>query len=56
MKGLSPRGGADPVFAEKDIFRLTVPLDANYSPEKGNMRRVDGTTEKATEKAKRKVA
>ena len=47
--------GSDPVFDEKDIFRLTVPLDADYSPEKGHMRRVDGTTEKATEKAAEKV-
>ena len=47
--------GSDPVFDEKDIFRLTVPLDADYSPEKGHMRRVDGTTEKATEKAAEKA-
>ena len=24
--------GADPIFDEKDIFRLTVPLNADYSP------------------------
>ncbi len=27
--------GADPIFDEKDVFRLTVPLNADYSPEKG---------------------
>ena len=27
--------GADPIFDERDIFRLTVPLNADYSPEKG---------------------
>ena len=30
--------GADPIFDEGDIFRLTVPLNADYSPEKGLMR------------------
>ena len=35
--------GADPIFDEKDIFRLTVPLNADYSPEKGL-----ATTPKAT--------
>ena len=29
--------GADPVFDEGDIFRLTVPLDDDYSPEKGHL-------------------
>lgn len=31
--------GADPVFDEGDIFRLTVPLDDDYSPEKGRLRK-----------------
>ena len=30
--------GADPIFDEKDIFWLTVPLNADYSPEKGLVR------------------
>lgn len=30
--------GADPVFDEGDIFRLTVPLD-DYSPEKGHLQK-----------------
>ena len=47
--------GSDPVFDENDIFRLTVPLDADYSPEKGNMRSANGTTEKTTEKTTRKT-
>lgn len=29
--------GADPVFDEGDVFRLTVPLDDDYSPEKGRL-------------------
>ena len=37
--------GADPIFDEKDIFRLTVPLNADYSPEKGLV-----TTQKTTRK------
>ena len=31
--------GADPVFDEGDIFRLTVPLDDDYSPEKGHLQK-----------------
>lgn len=31
--------GADPVFDEGDVFRLTVPLDDNYSPEKGHLQK-----------------
>lgn len=27
--------GADPVFDEDDVFKLTVPLDDFYSPEQG---------------------
>ena len=42
--------GADPIFDEKDIFRLTVPLNADYSPEKG-LATTPKTTLKATEKA-----
>ena len=31
--------GADPVFDEGDIFLLTVPLDDDYSPEKGHLQK-----------------
>ena len=31
--------GADPVFDEGDIFRLTVPLDDDCSPEKGHLQK-----------------
>lgn len=31
--------GADPIFDEGDIFRLTVPLDDDYSPEKGRLQK-----------------
>ena len=41
--------GADPVFDEGDIFRLTVPLDDDYSPEKGHLPK-RGTTQQATQK------
>ena len=41
--------GADPIFDEKDIFRLTVSLNADYSPEKGLV-----TTLKTTRKTTRK--
>ena len=27
--------GADPVFDKEDVFKLTIPLDDNYSPERG---------------------
>ena len=27
--------GADPVFDEEDVFKLTIPPDDNYSPEEG---------------------
>ena len=27
--------GADPIFDEDDVFKLTVPLDDSYSPEQG---------------------
>ena len=36
--------GADPIFDERGIFRLKVPLNADYSPEKGL-----ATTPKATQ-------
>jgi len=42
--------GADPIFDEGDIFRLTVPLNADYSPEKG-LATTPKTTLKTTEKA-----
>ena len=42
--------GADPIFDEKDIFRLTVPLNADYSPEKGL-----ATTQQTTLKTTRKT-
>ena len=32
--------GADPVFDEGDIFRLTVPLDDDYSPENGRLQKL----------------
>ncbi len=35
--------GADPIFDEKDVFRLTVPLNADYSPEKGLARATEKT-------------
>ena len=41
--------GADPIFDEKDIFRLTVPLNADYSPEKGLVTTLQ-TTLKTTRK------
>ena len=40
---------------DKDIFRLTVLLEVDCSPEKGNMRREDGTTKKATERTTEKL-
>lgn len=40
--------GADPVFDEGDIFRLTVPLDDDYSPEKGRLTK-RGTTQRTTQ-------
>ena len=43
--------GADPIFDEKDVFRLTVPLNADYSPETGLV-----TTVKTTRKTTRKGA
>jgi len=39
--------GADPIFDEEDVFRLTVPLNADFSPEKPTTRK---TTEKTTER------
>lgn len=39
--------GADPVFDEGDIFRLTVPLDDDYSPEKGYLLKRE-TTQQTT--------
>lgn len=41
--------GADPIFDEGDVFRLTVPLDDDYSPEKGHLPK-RGTTQQATQK------
>ena len=41
--------GADPIFDETDIFRLTVPLNADYSPEKGLVTTLQ-TTLKTTRK------
>lgn len=40
--------GADPVFDEGDIFRLTVPLDDDYSPEKGHLSKRE-TTQQTTQ-------
>lgn len=40
--------GADPVFDEGDVFRLTVPLDDDYSPEKGRLPK-RGTTQQTTQ-------
>lgn len=41
--------GADPVFDEGDVFRLTVPLDDDYSPEKGHLLKRK-TTQQTTQK------
>lgn len=40
--------GADSVFDEGDIFRLTVPLDDDYSPEKGHLSKRE-TTQQTTQ-------
>ena len=40
--------GAEPVFDEEDIFRLTVPLNAAYSPEKMEGETTLKTTRKTT--------
>lgn len=45
--------GVEPIFDESDVFRLTIPLNDDYSPEKGT---TDKTTEKTTEKATEKNA
>ena len=45
--------GVEPIFDESDVFRLTIPLNVDYSPEKGT---TDKTTEKTTEKATEKNA
>ena len=41
--------GADPVFDEEDVFKLTISLDDNYSPEQGK------SSEKSSEKTSRKI-
>lgn len=41
--------GADPVFDEGDIFRLTVPLDDDYSPEKGHLSKRGATLQTTQE-------
>ena len=46
--------GADPIFDETDIFRLTVPLNADYSPEKG-LATTPKTTLQTTLKTTRKT-
>jgi len=43
--------GAEPIFDEEDIFRLTVPLTADFSPEKSTTRM---TTRKTTKKTTKK--
>ena len=40
--------GADPIFDEEDVFRLTVPLNAEHSPEKGDEAPTGKTTPKTT--------
>ncbi len=45
--------GVEPIFDESDVFRLTIPLNDDYSPEKGT---TDKTTEKTTGKATEKNA
>ena len=50
--------GADPIFDERDIFRLTVPLNADYSPEKGlatTQQTTLKTTQQTTLKTTRKT-
>jgi len=43
--------GVEPIFDEEDVFRLTVPLAAEFSPEKSTTRKTTRkTTEKTTEK------
>ena len=42
--------GAEPVFEEGDVFKLTVPLDDNFSPEVRKKPEKRGTTEKTTGK------
>ncbi len=42
--------GAEPIFDEEDVFRLTVPLNAEYSPEKGDDASTGKTTPKTTPK------
>ena len=42
--------GADPIFDEDDVFRLTVPLNAEHSPEKIGGETTPKTTLKTTEK------
>ena len=41
--------GADPVFDEEDVFKLTIPLDDNYSPEQGKR------SEKSSQKSSQKI-
>ena len=41
--------GADPVFDEEDVFKLTIPLDDDYSPEQGK------SSEKSSEKTSQKI-
>ena len=41
--------GADPVVDEEDVFKLTIPLDDDYSPEQGK------SSEKSSEKTSQKI-
>lgn len=40
--------GEEPIFDEEDVFRLTVPLNSEYSPEKGDGNATRKTTPKTT--------
>ena len=46
--------GADPIFDEEDVFKLTVPLDDAYSPEQGKRseKRPEKRSEKRSEKSR----